>query len=179
MVRSWLSFARLKSPQGELAGFLSSIFTLLGEDDMVLSIPLGRLMKQTKSTTPLASTAADAEARKLLEQACDLYESGERSRSIKLFLEAAAQGNCEAQVNLANIYDEGDDVKADFDKARYWYKRAIAGGSPQAAYNLGISYLNRGHARWARHWLHVAKSMGDEDAGEKLGELDAYAGKVF
>ncbi|HTV84817.1 MAG TPA: tetratricopeptide repeat protein [Dyella sp.] len=129
-------------------------------------------MKKSKSTISTSAAELKSEARKLLEEACDLFESGERSRSIKMFLKAAEEGSREAQVNLANIYDEGDGIKADFDKARYWYKRAITGGSPEAAYNLGISYLNRGDARWARHWLRVAKSMGDEDAEEKLGQLD-------
>jgi TPR repeat protein len=130
------------------------------------------MMKKSKNTTSAVSAGLKSEARKLLEEACDLFESGERSKSIKLFLRAAKEGSCEAQVNIANIYDEGGGVKVSFDKARYWYKRAIAGGSPEAAYNLGISYLNRGNVRWARHWLHVAKSMGDEDAEEKLSQLD-------
>ncbi|HUB88266.1 MAG TPA: tetratricopeptide repeat protein [Dyella sp.] len=128
-------------------------------------------MKQSKRKVSTISDKVKCEARKLLEDACDLFESGERSRSIKLFLTAASEGSREAQVNLANIYDEGDGVKVSFDKARYWYKRAIAGGCPEAAYNLGISYLNRGDTRWAGYWLRVAKSMGDEDAGEKLKQL--------
>ncbi|GLQ99729.1 hypothetical protein GCM10007863_41490 [Dyella mobilis] len=107
----------------------------------------------------------------MLEEACDLFESGERTRSVKLFLRAAKLGSPEAQVNLANLYDEGDGVRADFDKARHWYKRAIAAGCAEAAHNLGVGYFNGGNARWARHWLLVAKSMGDEDAEEWLGRL--------
>ena len=80
-------------------------------------------------------------------------------------------GNLEAQVNLANLYDEGGGVRENFDKARHWYKRAVSRGSPEAAYNLGMSYLNRGHVRWAEYWLHVAKSMGDKDADEQLRRL--------
>jgi TPR repeat protein len=106
--------------------------------------------------------------RRMLERACELFESGERRRSIKLFLKAASMGNVEAQVNLANIYDDGDGVRSDFNKARRWYKQAISSGSLEAAYNLGVSYLNRGDARWAKHWLNLAKAMGDEDASEQL-----------
>jgi TPR repeat protein len=111
------------------------------------------------------------EARQLLESACELFESGERKKAVKVFLKAASMGSTEAQVNVANIYDDGDGVKSDFVKARYWYKRAISGGSPEAAYNLGVSYLNRGDARWAKHWLSIAKVMGDEDAPEQLKRL--------
>jgi TPR repeat protein len=80
-------------------------------------------------------------------------------------------GNLEAQTNLGNIYDDGDGVRASFDKARYWYRRAIARGSPDAAYNLGISYLNRGNARWGIYWLKVARAWGDELADERLVDL--------
>jgi TPR repeat protein len=110
-------------------------------------------------------------ARRLLEGACELFDSGERVKSVKLFLKAASMGNVAAQVNLANIYGDGDGVRCDFDKARYWYKRAISGGSPEAAYNLGASYLNRGETRWAKHWLRIARVMGDEDAPEQLKRL--------
>ncbi|GLQ90251.1 hypothetical protein [Dyella flagellata] len=58
-------------------------------------------------------------ARVMLENACDLFESGERRKSVKLFLKAASMGSLEAQVNLANLYDEGDGVKESFEKARY------------------------------------------------------------
>ena len=117
------------------------------------------------------ATSRESDPRKVLEAACDLYESGERRRSIKLFKLAAADGVIEAQINLANIYDTGDGVKRDFEAARYWYKRAISQGSPEAAYNLGISYLNRDNFRWTRHWLLVAESLGDEDAKELLAGL--------
>ena len=109
--------------------------------------------------------------RQWLEEACELFESGERTRSIRLFLKAASEGVPEAQVNLANIYDEGDGVKPDFEKARCWYKRAIKHGAPEAAYNLGVSYLNRGDTRWAKYWLIIAKSMGDDDAAEQLNRI--------
>lgn len=109
--------------------------------------------------------------REVLEVACDLYEAGELRRSAKLFKRAAIAGVIEAQVNLANVYDAGDGVRSDFPAARYWYKRAIGQGSPEAAYNLAVSYLNRDRLRWARHWLLVAKRLGDEDAQELLDRL--------
>lgn len=80
-------------------------------------------------------------------------------------------GSLEAQVNLANLYDEGDGLKESFDKARYWYKRAASDGCPEGAYNLGVSYLNRGYVRWAKHWLGIAKVMGNDDADYLLRSL--------
>lgn len=121
--------------------------------------------------SPKSFTKSAPSPRQWLEEACELFESGERNRSIRLFLKAASEGVPEAQVNLANIYDEGDGVKRNFEKARYWYKHAIKHGAPEAAYNLGVSYLNRGDTRWAKYWLITAKSMGDNDAAEQLNRI--------
>jgi TPR repeat protein len=128
-------------------------------------------MKRTNSTSRVMPSGEKQGARELLEEACELFEAGDRSRSIKLFLKAATKGSREAQVNIGNIYDDGDGVVPNFDKARYWYKRAVTSGSPEGAYNLGIGYLNRGDTRWSAHWFRVAKSMGHKDANEKLSKL--------
>ncbi|MBB6242273.1 MULTISPECIES: tetratricopeptide repeat protein [unclassified Rhodanobacter] len=115
------------------------------------------------------------EAREKLESACLLYETGERTKSVHLFLEAARLGNIQAQVNLANIYDEGDGLRKNFEKARFWYKKATSSGSAEAAYNLGISYKNRKNVRWSAYWLSIAQAMGDEDAKEQLRNLKKLA----
>lgn len=119
-------------------------------------------MSTSKRKSAQLKRAVDA--REVLEAACEFFESGERKKSIKLFLKAASIGSLEAQVNLANLYDEGDGLNESFETARYWYKRAISGGCSEGAYNLGVSYLNRGYVRWARHWLGIAKAMGNDDA---------------
>jgi TPR repeat protein len=113
--------------------------------------------------------------RRWLEEACELFEAGERIRSVALFTKAAEAGIPEAQVNLANLYDEGDGVETDFGKARYWYKRAIRLGLPEGSYNLGVAYLNRGDHRWARHWLEVAKSLGADGVDEPLARITSSA----
>ena len=115
--------------------------------------------------------ASIADARRWLEAAVDRIEAGDLRGAVRLYLKAAEAGSTEAQINLANLYDEGDGVREDFAKARYWYKRSIKQGVGEGAYNLGVSYLNRGSTRWATHWLLVAKSMGVEDADELLKEV--------
>lgn len=109
--------------------------------------------------------------RAVLETGCDLYEEGDRKRAARLFREAAIGGVAEAQVNLANMYDAGDGISSDFEAARYWYRRAVKQGCPEAAYNLGISYLRRNSLRWGRHWLKAAAAMGDEDAQQLLDRM--------
>ena len=132
-------------------------------------------MKKTSRTVQAIMRRERQSLREILEQACELFEAGDRSKSIQLFLKAAVKGSREAQVNIGNIYDDGDGVARSFDKARNWYKRAVTSGSYEGAYNLGASYLSRGQVRWSVHWFRVAKSMGHEDADEQLSKLSESA----
>lgn len=115
-------------------------------------------------------TILASDARRLLA-AADRMEAGDQRSAVGLYLKAVEAGSPEAQINLANLYDEGDGVREDFVRARYWYKQGIRQGVGEGAYNLGVSYWNRGSTRWAKHWLLVAKSMGVEDADELLKEV--------
>ena len=103
-------------------------------------------------------------ARIKLEQGCDLEEKGEYRQAFKLYLMAAKHGSVEAQVNLANLYDDGRGCRRNLQKAIYWYKKAIMLGSSEAAYNLGVHYLHLSNKRWAKYWLMRASDLGDEDA---------------
>ena len=127
---------------------------------------------KTSLKPPRSSVASEERrVRQVLEEACELFESGNRSKAAKLFFKAAVGGSLEAQVNLGNIYGDGDGVTRSFDTARYWYKRAAARGSAEGAYNLAASYLNLHDARWAAHWFCVAKTLGHPDAHEQLKML--------
>lgn len=105
-------------------------------------------------------TAARAE----LEHGCNLEAQGKSELAFEFYLRAAKNGSVEAQVNLANLYDEGKGCKKNSERAVYWYKRAIKFGSPEAAYNLGVHYRQCAKPRWARYWFERAAMMGDEDA---------------
>ncbi|WP_129781561.1 tetratricopeptide repeat protein [Peristeroidobacter soli] len=106
-----------------------------------------------------------------LERGCGF----EQQRRFKLahdsYLIAAKAGSIEAQVNLANLYDEGKGCKRDITAAIHWYKRAVKSGSAEAAYNLGVHYQRRGVARWAGHWFKRAAELGDGDAKKELRRL--------
>jgi len=109
-------------------------------------------------------------ARATLEAGCHAYEDGHVARAARLFLKAARLGSVEAQVNLGNILAAGTRSAApDFDGARFWYRKAAERGSPEAAWNLAISYRGRGNVRMHRFWLERAARMGSEDAIEQIG----------
>ncbi|MCX7066078.1 MAG: tetratricopeptide repeat protein [Methylococcales bacterium] len=99
-----------------------------------------------------------------LEHGCDLYEEGKLEEAFLVFYQAAKLGNPQAQVNLANLYDDAKGVERDRKLAVYWYKRAIKKGLPYAAYNLAVSYRQQSKLKWALFWFKRASEMGDEDA---------------
>lgn len=107
-------------------------------------------------------------ARAALEKGCDLYDQGKAGEAFKAFYHSAKLGNPQAKVNLANLYDAGEGVERNHEQATYWYKMAIRKGLPEAAYNLAVSYRQRGNIRWARFWFTRARDLGDEDAIEEL-----------
>lgn len=111
-------------------------------------------------------------ARAELEHGCDLEEQGQFKLALQFYLKAAKYGSVEAQVNLANLYDEGKGCQKNSERAVYWYKRAVESGSPEAAYNLGVHYRQHGKPRRAKYWLERAVEMGDEDARQEIKKAE-------
>lgn len=114
---------------------------------------------------------APPKSRVHLERGCELYEDGKVQEAFLCFQTAAKLGNPQAQVNLGNLYDAGEGVCQDRKRAIYWYKLAIRKGIPEAAYNLAVSYQQRGNMRWAGFWFTRAAEMGDEDAIDELARV--------
>lgn len=117
----------------------------------------------------MAKSAMRAE----LENGCNLEEQGKFELAFSFYLKAAKHGSVEAKVNLANFYDEGKGCQKNSKKAIYWYRRAVASGSSEAAYNLAVHYRQHCKQRWARYWLERAAAMGDEDARSEIEEARA------
>lgn len=59
----------------------------------------------------------------------------------KLLEQAAAQDHRNAQYNLAVMYQKGDGVIKNDQKALFWYEKAAEQGLPIAQYNLGMIYF--------------------------------------
>ena len=54
--------------------------------------------------------------------------------------EKAEEGDAEAQFNLALMYEKGDGIKQDKQKAFYWYKKAAEQGNAEAQYRLAVMH---------------------------------------
>ena len=66
----------------------------------------------------------------------------ETTRAFEMYLEAAEEGEPEAQFNVAVMLDSGRGVRSDIKEAAIWYARAAAHGNRRAAYNLALLYSN-------------------------------------
>ena len=115
-----------------------------------------------------AETALKAD--RLWRNASALEDDGKIVEAIRLYRVAAKLGDSSSQNNLGNLLD--DSVKSARKKeAVYWYKRAVASGSPSSAWNLAMHYRNLGKPRWQMHWLRVAAKLGEPDAPKAIRVL--------
>ena len=90
-------------------------------------------------------------------------------------LQAAEQGNAEAQFNLGNMYREGRGVRQDDAEAVRWYRQAAEQGDAQAQTNLGLMYANglgvRQDDAEAFGWFRQAADQGFAIAQTNLGVM--------
>ncbi|WP_295698474.1 tetratricopeptide repeat protein, partial [uncultured Neisseria sp.] len=92
-------------------------------------------------------------------------------------LQAAEQGNAQAQLNLGLMYVNGQGVRQDYTQAAQWYRRAAEQGVAQAQYALGVMYENgQGvHQDYTQavQWYRRAAEQGDANAQYTLGVMYA------
>ena len=97
------------------------------------------------------------------------------SQNIATLKERVADGDANAQTNLADAYAFGKGVPQDYTQAAVWYRKAAEQGDAGAQYNLGVLYdgglgLPQEHAQ-AAVWYRKAADQGDADAQINLGAL--------
>lgn len=68
----------------------------------------------------------------LLQQANSNYENGDFEKSIPYLLEAANRGNARAQYSLGYMYQKGEGVQKDIDKAKEYYQLSAKQGHVKA-----------------------------------------------
>lgn len=89
----------------------------------------------------------------------------------------AEKGNATAQVNLGNLYANGEGVPQDFAEAERWYRKSADQGNAIAQFYLGYMYANGqgvpvNYAE-AMRWYRQAADQGDPDAPNNIGEMYA------
>ena len=90
-------------------------------------------------------------------------------------LSEAKNGDVLAQYNLGWMYDNGEGVVQNYEKAFEWYSKAANQGNAQAQYNLGSLYQNgQGIGKddkKALEWYRKATNNGHSQAKLVLAEL--------
>ena len=102
------------------------------------------------------------------------------SSEIERMTKSANGGNAEAQYNLGVMYDNGQGVPQDYERAAKWYQKAADQGLAHAQTNLGLLYDNGRDVpqdyELARIWYQKAADQGFADAQFNLG-LTYYNGQ--
>ncbi len=83
-----------------------------------------------------------AHAQSQVDKGLAAYGKGDYKAALELWLPEARAGNVIAQNNVAILYDRGQGVAKDSDKAFHWYRQAAEEGHSHAQYNLGRMYDN-------------------------------------
>ncbi|CKK03793.1 sel1 repeat protein [Neisseria meningitidis] len=92
-------------------------------------------------------------------------------------LQAAEQGDADAQNNLGAMYAEGQGVRQDDTEAVRWFRQAADQGLAQAQFNLGAMYY-KGHGvrqdrALAQEWLGKGGQNGNQDGCDNDQRLKA------
>ncbi len=105
-------------------------------------------------------------------------EQPDFENAAKLLGEAARQGHPNAQYNLAVMYQKGDGVEQNDQKALYWYEKAADLGLAIAQYNLGMIYFAGDivlkDEEKARSLWESAAAQGFEKAVQLMYSINNY-----
>ena len=92
----------------------------------------------------------------------------------------AQQGNADAQLNLAGMYNYGEGVQQDYAKAIHWYLKAANQGNADAQFALGVTYFLgdgvRQDSSKAIYWFLKAANQGHSNAQNLLGMMYSRKG---
>lgn len=122
-------------------------------------------------TLKTKSESGDLEAQTKLGQR--LYNEGHEAEAAKWFLKAAEQGYAEAQYEIGTLYNIGQGVPEDEEKAYVWLKKAATQGLPDAQSEFGrfLEFKDIGEA--IKFYRELAEK-GDAHSQARLADL--YAG---
>src|ERR1700737_3181219 len=81
-----------------------------------------------------------AAAEPIAEAADAAYARADYVVAIRLYRQLANQGSANAQLDLGNMYHEGQGVTQSYVEAANWYRKAADQGDPASQFNLGIIY---------------------------------------
>ncbi len=110
-----------------------------------------------------------------LEDGMEAYDGGDYAQVLAAWTRAAAAGQADAMVAIADLYASGAGVARDPARALAWYRRAANLGDATGQLKLGDMIARRlGQDRdpvEASMWLGLAAGQGNRWAAERRREL--------
>ncbi|HTQ86873.1 MAG TPA: hypothetical protein VMI93_11720 [Candidatus Solibacter sp.] len=122
----------------------------------------------------MARPTKKARAENLWLRAEKREEEGKMRAAFRLMLAAAKLGNCSAQTNVGNYYDDGRGVRRNRSAAFYWFKRAYRRRDSTAAHNIGCVWRREGKSLRSLYWFSRAVKLGDEESNLDIGKHFLY-----
>ena len=119
--------------------------------------------------TPGAGAAQDFAA------GLSAYGAGDYATALQEWKPLAEQGNADAQLNLGNMYYDGQGVLQDYAEAVRWWRLAAKQGDATAQASLGFMFANGYGApqddATAHMWLNIATAHGADGAFKNRDEV--------
>ena len=113
-----------------------------------------------------------------LSKAREYEEQGDDSKAFDNYRIAAESGNAEAQVELGEMYTDGEVVEENLQEAAYWYQKAADQDNAIALKNLGaFYYYGNGVSEDVEKGIALiqkAVDLGDPGAMVSLGRIYYY-----
>ena len=102
-----------------------------------------------------------------LEDGVQALDRGDYATALQLLRPLAESGNPEAQINLGNMYFDGNGVPLDYAQSVKWYSLAADQGNTDAQIALGFLYKYGEAVRFdyvqSYKWFDLAGSDSDRD----------------
>ena len=127
-----------------------------------------RLRERTAAVALLCMVIA-APAQADVKAGVDAWSAGDFTAAVKEWTGPAAQGDPDAQFNLAQAYRLGRGVEADLDRAEALYAQAAASGHIRAADQYGLLLFQTGEREKAMPYIEAAAGRGEPRAQYLLG----------
>ena len=115
------------------------------------------------------SGLASAPALADVKAGVDAWTAGDFAGAVRQWAGPAAEGDADAQFNMAQAYRLGRGVDTDLAQAEALYAKAAAQGHVKAADNYGLLLFQRGARAEAMPYIEGAASRGDPRAQYLLG----------
>ncbi len=117
-----------------------------------------------KSNAQLLVEANAGDAFAQHELGVNYYNNGDPVTARCWFLKAAKQGFARSQNELGLLYEDGEGVEQDNEKAKYWFEQAAKNGHAGSMNNLAAVYMLEGDTDKAIPWFQRSADLGYVEA---------------